>query len=365
MTAQESQHPLDMVPQLRECPACGYELRGLAGAKVCPECGQPIRGARAKTSAMLDNMVSANAGYLSLLMAGAFACAISGLALAAIYEFGPMLGIVHPLVPMAIACVWVGSVWVVTWPRPKRDGIPDRNDRPWMALRYTARFSQLLWIAGYAVGAATNAFGPTGSLLDVMLAFEKYLLVAATMSLAAPAAYGAWLAEWAGESGLETRFLAAAWCAVAFPLYDHLVVPLALLAPTSFGAVFLLLIPFVSLLSLIALIVFLAGWAQIASSASWAIRNAATARARDRRVAERKKERYAEVIAKQEAVEAQRDEEFEVRFAKMDEDPQDHTTQGLDSESVRRGNYMARRDDIETYDLAEPDEGEEDGKHFS
>lgn len=337
------------------CGRCGYSFKGLTEIKACPECGQPIT-ARSRAAGLTDNIASAGSGFLLLIAAGLYMCALSAVALTVMAFYDPLDPATSAAVRTLLAVVWAAGCWVMTWPRPVRPGFDDPADKEWRGLRLATRWTQPLWALAYGMAYLAISSANAG-LVTVASVSHLVLLALAGISIAFPAGYGMGLADWAGDSGLRERLRWVVWAAFCIPAYLVLVTIVAAISPTGLGPLALLSVgPLMLIVAVIALI-FVVGMGQLAQNATWAISNAAAARDRDERVAEKLRERWAETVRAQESARQISDEEFEAEFfqqvsAEASEPP--------DEQTLRHGNFVARRDDVEAYDLApddEPDRG--------
>jgi len=337
------------------CGRCGYSFQGLTEIRACPECGQPVT-ARSRAAAFTDNIASAGSGFLLLIAAGLYMCALSAVALTVLVFYDPLDPATSAAVRTLLAVVWAAGCWVMTWPRPVRPGFEDPADKEWRGLRLATRWTQPLWPLAYGMAYLAVSSANAG-LVTVASVSHLVLLALAGISIAFPAGYGMGLADWAGDSGLRERLRWVVWAAFCIPAYLGVVTVVAAVFPNGIGPLAMLsVIPVMVVVAVIALL-FVVGMGQLARNATWAISNAAAAKARDERVAEKLRERWAETVRAQESAKQISDEAFEVEFF---ERVAEQEPEGADESTVRRGNYVARRDDVEAYDLApddEPDRG--------
>jgi len=199
------------------CGRCGYSFQGLTEIRACPECGQPVT-ARSRAAAFTDNIASAGSGFLLLIAAGLYMCALSAVALTVLVFYDPLDPATSAAVRTLLAVVWAAGCWVMTWPRPVRPGFEDPADKEWRGLRLATRWTQPLWPLAYGMAYLAVSSANAG-LVTVASVSHLVLLALAGISIAFPAGYGMGLADWAGDSGLRERLRWVVWAAFCIPAY--------------------------------------------------------------------------------------------------------------------------------------------------
>ncbi len=269
-------HPLDQarIDEDRECPGCGYNLRGLPKGGACPECGRKIGG---KTSARYrDAITYAPPSYLRTLCNGLWIMAVS-----------------LPILPVSLCVVgaapigsaaWALGAWIALTKRPLTD---DTRPDPVLdsdKLRQAARWTQLALVAGSVLlwlALQVGAGSPVAVVLGVLAALSLLVGVVGYIPLSI---YLTAIAEWAAHDSAAGRLRATAWfmCVLGAGLAVCFGIPVL-----RFFGVWL----FVAWL--VSVIVFLVTIVQLAHAVQWAVKNQRYAEGSAARVAERKAKRLA------------------------------------------------------------------------
>jgi hypothetical protein len=314
---QTSTHPLDSVTVLedRECPGCGYNLRGLKLGGRCPECGRTISGGQAR-GRFLDDLSRAPMRYLGTLRAG-LALASVGLMLFTAAIVARFAGAVPGPVAMAAAgaalALWAFGVHRATTKRVRTEQTAPDALLDSTRLRRAARigaffplgallFTALAALAGAVLvapagqPAGTNPSGGSLVLLVGMAGLAAIGWLAAFFALAPLGAYLSALADWAGEEGAAGRLRGACW---AILLCGSLAVVLAgvALLPLGLQGLAAFLLPWLVLASGLGGLVVLVSILQLLRSVLWAIRNQRFTAGSFERTLERKARRFADAEA--------------------------------------------------------------------
>jgi hypothetical protein len=178
-----------LVEQDRPCPACGYNLKGLAVGGVCPECGRAIALAAKKGES--DTLVDAPRHYLhrfatsltvaflglSLNLLGLFTVvgiiAINGVLV--FYRLGGPKKLAwgvnwqirtpsNTLIGIAFligAGIWLGGLLVATLPRPTPPAAPESRSEEWKRLRLAVWILEAGWLACAAIILILALAAPT------------------------------------------------------------------------------------------------------------------------------------------------------------------------------------------------------------
>lgn len=291
------------------CRRCGYDLTGLSAHGKCPECGAGIGLAGASQGRFADNLADTPPEYLRRLVYSLLFLTLAALALAVMlprvaFALTPAAAS-NALIFLCVSIAWFGAVYLVTMQRAKAaHTVKDATlDSP--RFRLVNRALQACWIL-VSLALLLPVAMPAGimTLANILL----YLAVLPAFIGLGPLAYylGA-LADWAGESSLGQRYLAAAWgLAVCTTLYV-----LALLIAgvgagnpgfLGFMATAAGIVAFFSgVLSIIGFLLFLICNAQLTNTVRWALKNNLDAAERDIRIAERRAARADEAAERQAA----------------------------------------------------------------
>jgi len=278
------------IEQDRPCVKCGYNLVGLDTEGACPECGTPITRRR-KGDRFNDNLVNAPIGYLEYLAAG-----LGGMGVVIVGTWALWVGVWAGMIPKAagavaaivLAMLWFGATWVATMKRPisehtARDDILDSK-----RLRAAARLAQGVGVGAVLADAVAVMLGPNSSVAVVFGVLSGLLAVASLFGLVPLGIYLSSLADWAGETTVGSRLRASAWCiAVCGTLL--IAVTLVLLMPLPFRLLFAIMTTVLSIAVLIGLVLFCVSILQLVNTAVWAIMNWNQSRAREARIAARKR----------------------------------------------------------------------------
>lgn len=262
-------HPYDaqLITEDRECPNCGYNLRGLRRGGKCPECGRAIGGK--PRGRHLDNIVHAPPSYLRTLRLG--------LALMS-------AGIVLFFVPIVRETLWAVGVWIALTKRPLTsttapDALLDSH-----LLRKIVRLSQLAPLAGIfliVLGAVAGG-GAVATLFQVLGALATLAGAAGFVPLGA---YLSAVADWASHDNLAGRFKASTWI---IAVLGSIGVLLTLFSPLRFFALVALIVVVIALVAMLIWVLMLT------NVVHWAIRNQLYAEGSAARVAEKIAKRQAQ-----------------------------------------------------------------------
>ncbi|MCA9293932.1 MAG: hypothetical protein KDA20_08970 [Phycisphaerales bacterium] len=290
------------------CKSCGYDLRGLHMGQQCPECGQII--AIASTGQYMG-LGHAPQRYLAQLIVGLLLLGAS-VPLSLIAGGAAAAGATQAVVLGAIpVLMWFAGVVLVCQPRPRDPGEVEGE--------WEARFRRwaIVLEAGGLIGGLLDAISPfanPGSMLETWLAIGTvaFQFVGAIGHFPL-AVYLSYIADWGSDSGLGNRLRGVAWClAVGGVLaVGHVALQLgaALLGHTGGGVLGVLLgitrlgWAFGIFLTIVAYIFLIISILQMMSVVGWAKRNAAAEVERDRRLAQRRRERAEELVTMSEPIE--------------------------------------------------------------
>jgi len=340
----------DVVADDRACRKCDYELRGLPKSGNCPECGTPIPRRKGRLPNG-DNLSDAPVRYLRQL---SFSLAMLALS-AFVIGLGLMMvrsssGLHAPVVFAIGTLMWIGSVWMVTAPRPMQDStVPDQSlDNPKWLL--TVRFTQWIWfLAALAAGLRWAAIDQSWTgVVSFTQVLHSVLMILSFVTSALVLAYLSSLAEWAGDHSLAGRLRGACWCIVVGGTAGG---GLWAIAPAT-GSVMALSIGLAVLFLLLLLVgVFLAvvSVVQIAGMSAQAITSNIATEARNIRVAERKAQEMKEIVDRQ------------IAASPVQQPPVANLAQSdsflrSDPKFKIAGHRIEQTDPDNTYDLA-PDDG--------
>jgi|GEM_PF-6053111 len=272
------------------CRLCGYDMAGLPIDAACPECGAVMTTSRRARLAN-ENITLASPRYLWRLAFAATTLLVAAAALigSAIFFHSSFLD-QRWLIGLAASFLWALAVWPVTSPRVESDGNLSRARRSGRVPRWVARLTQPAWflvvlslIAHAKIQFATIAAGaPPGPELAWILAAAWTLGAIALIGLGFLGGEIASIVRWAGDEELAERLRAATIGIVVLP-------PILLACYAGgIGAIFLTgLALIIALLLLLSISILVYGVVQLALMSLWAVHNAATAQARDARVAQR------------------------------------------------------------------------------
>jgi hypothetical protein len=234
-----------LVEQDRACPACGYNLKGLAVGGVCPECGRAIALAAKKGDT--DMLVDAPRGYLNRF-AGSLTIAFVGLSFNLIGLFtvvvlaivnsvfgfygqtgpngmvGPQLRIPTPsdgvfaTVFLAGAGVWLTGLIIATIPRPTPLTADASRATEWKRLRIATVITQSGWFLASALILVIAIAAPTpppGTPMPGWVPFSATVAVIAAcgglVGLIPTAILLARYADWIPDPELGWRMRTSAW----------------------------------------------------------------------------------------------------------------------------------------------------------
>ncbi|GJM18905.1 MAG: hypothetical protein DHS20C14_11180 [Phycisphaeraceae bacterium] len=269
-----TQHPLDdaRVETDRECPGCGYNLKGLPRGGRCPECGRLIGGKA--SGRLVDNIVYASPAYLRTLRSGLLIMVVSVFIL-----WVPVLG----------TGLWALGAWIALTARPfgdktTRDAILDSR-----RLRTVTRFMQIPGIVGtgllvLAMLVASAANGPS-IVANLLFILAGLSLVAWAAGYVPLSAYLSAVADWASHDAAASRLRSTAW----FMAVGGVLTAFCLAVPVlRFFAVW------IGIAWLVSVIIFLLSVMQLANAVHWAISNQKFAEGSAARVREKTAKRMAE-----------------------------------------------------------------------
>lgn len=297
------------------CKSCGYDLRGLHMGQKCPECGTII--AISSRGAYLG-LGHAPERYLTQLTLGLLLLGLSvplALVLGGVVAAGLSNAIVLTAIP---ALMWLCGVILVCQPRP-RD--PGETEGAWE--RRFRRSAIVLGAIGLLgdFGEALSPFVNPGSLLETSLAIGVVVFkLVGAVGLFPLAVFLSDIADWGSDTGLGHRLRGVAWCLAVGGVLAVVPVGLQLCAgligPVGggfLGAVVMLAVAggaFGMFLTIAAYIVLIISMMQMMSMVGWAKRNAASEIERDRRLAERRRERAEELVTMSEPIEPANTSDF-------------------------------------------------------
>lgn len=343
------------IEQDRPCLRCGYNLVGLETEGRCPECGTPITRRRAGDP-FSDTLVNAPTRYLETLLIG-----LGLMAGAILLTWGQWIlewvGFLKPVisawVSLGLALMWCAAAWIATVRRPQTDRTRPDDILDSRRLRLWTRAAQGLCVAGSLLAVAHGstglvAFGVLSGLATVGFLF----------SLAPLGVYLSSLADWAGETGVGSRLRASAWC-IACCGTLLVVSTLVLMIPgLRFKLLFAVGTTIFSIGVMAGLVLLCASILQLVNTTVWAIANAHQSRAREIRIAERKRRQAEQVAARADeataAMAAVSNPHLEAALAGDDPIP----IEGLDEPAAAppepaRPGPVGRRQEFNPYDLAD------------
>lgn len=290
----------ELVKDDRPCRKCGYNLRGLKAGDRCPECGTAVSEAKRKQDRYADNMIESPMRYLVVVACGSVAMGLAlfgsiGLMIAeraASAGWNPLSPLIVAVVGGLIAVVWVAGVWLATMKRPRgehtiRDVILDSR-----TLRWVSRGVQLFLPLAIGLRYAATATGA-----DWAAVFAGITTLCWLYGIAPLCVYLGSLADWAGDTNAGDRLRASAW-ALAVMGTLALVLGLLLAMPVQFKLL-LTLGAVVCLLGVVTgVLLFVAGVVQLTVNSVWAVQNSGEARAREGRLAEKRRQQVERDIAR-------------------------------------------------------------------
>jgi len=288
----------DPVLSDRPCRKCGYNIRGLREGQRCPECGTPIGGKR-RTSRFADNLTDSPMWYLVVVLSGSVFMALSlvGSFVFSAFErarsanWNPLPVWVVAVGAGVLGLLWLGGVVLTTSRRPHgehtvRDPILDSEK-----MRWGARLAQVVFLAGVLTRYLATSTG------NAAAEFAAGVLVYVSLIAVAPlSVYLGSLLDWAGDTGGGDRMRNSAWAFVVGG-GGALVFDLLLRAPIGFKMIVAVLLVLCSLAVLIGVVLFVLSVLGLAYTSGWALQNAGARRAREARMAERKRRQLEKDIA--------------------------------------------------------------------
>ncbi len=324
----------------RPCRKCGYNLRGLRAGDRCPECGTAVSESKRKSDRYADNMTDSPMWYLVVVACGSVAMGLAlfgsiGLMIAeraASSGWNPLSPLLVAVAGGLIAVAWVAGVWLATMKRPHgehtiRDVILDSR-----TLRWVTRGVQLFLPLAIGLRYAATATGAdwAGALAGVATLGWLY-------GIAPLCVYLGSLADWAGDTNAGGRFRSSAW-ALAVMGTLALVLGLFISMPVQFK----LLLTLAAVMCLLGVgagvLLFVAGVVQLTVNSVWAVQNSGEARAREARLAEKRRRQVEHDIARDREREARAIRQMEAMDAAAPPAPEDELP-------IPIGDNLHRRDE--------------------
>ena len=329
------------------CQKCGYNLRGLSAGTLCPECGTVVPVVRSSSKG--DNLTDAPASYLKryaglvTLTAWFGGGAVAVVLGAVVFRSLPLAGI-----GLLLACAFAGCVVPLSAQRPKnRHTIYDAtlDDTKW-------RRAVRLGVCGWMLLAVLAGF----ETLAIHFAWTIRPLASAATGLGVLLAFGGMcplfihlgsMADWAGDTGLASRFRGSVWVlAIGTPVV-LLVSLLEMVVTGPMNGVLNILRLGLLAFYVLGLLVGVLGVVQLAGDAIAAVRTNAAQHARDQRIAERRAREMSTTVERQYSAPA----------------PVDISSRSTDEQESARprigqGQRIERPSEVETFEL-EPDEPDE------
>jgi len=283
------------------CRRCEYDLTGLSSGGRCPECGAAIGLADAFSGRFADNLSDTPPHYLRFLMWSMIAFTVLAVALpaAAVRELVAGAGPADAAVFGAVALAWIGAVWLVTRQRAKVAHTVADATLDSARFRLVNRLLQVGWLVA-ALSALVLA-APAPAWMEIPLTVVYFAgALCAFIGLGTLSYYLSAMADWAGETGLGQRYLAAAWGLAVFTTLDLLASLVIMVGASNSGGLIFLAWVFrfveiaAAVLSVIGFFLFLICNAQFTNTVRWALKNNLEAADRDLRIAERRAQRAQE-----------------------------------------------------------------------
>ncbi|MEZ6318377.1 MAG: hypothetical protein R3B49_06435 [Phycisphaerales bacterium] len=265
----DTAHPYDaqVITDDRECPNCGYNLRGLKRGGKCPECGRAIGGRR--KGRLLDNIVHAPPSYLRTLRLGLVLMS---------------LGVLTSLLPIVPAVLWACGVWIAMTKRPLTsttypDAILDSHP-----LRTVIRISQVIPIAGTGL-VLLGSVAPAGWGQNVLWILGGVAMLVGAAGFVPLGVYLSALADWASHDALAGRLKATTWTIAFFGILGACTLAIPVFWFLGIVILIVLIIAFVAMVLWVLM---------LTNVVHWAIRNQSYAEGSAARVAEKIAKRHAE-----------------------------------------------------------------------
>ena len=187
----------------RQCPRCGYKLKGLPLTGRCPECGTPVAA-----SGQGDDFAYANADWLWRLMVGArlvFWSLLGGVVIGIVLGFLPTPLAIDAIIQAGVSAVGFAGAWLLTGRDPT-----GRGENTYGKRRVAARVLIGIGIAAAVVGWLSNVQALAGAALPLAIA-EAGLLIVGAAGHPTIALYLAALARRIPDPQLADRADLAAW----------------------------------------------------------------------------------------------------------------------------------------------------------
>ncbi len=277
------------------CPGCAYDLRGLQYGDPCPECGREIRRSRAYDD---DKLGDAPRGYLATLQLGLLCMGFAGLGFMLMGILGMVGGLgVAALLGAGVGGLWILGVLIVLRKRQRSPAAAPRPGPEWVRLRQWVLATQIAFTVGLLLDSGALLLG-AGWLSWIAQVF----VIPGQLGWVPLCIYLSFLADWAGDSGLASRFRATGWALAVFGVIALLLRGLGMLTSSGvnflegLGFLALLMWFLVTLVYVFAQLVMVISILQMISMTSWAVTNSRREAERDARRLERARRRAEELV---------------------------------------------------------------------